>query len=697
MSRFRKPPRGLWIAGGVLLVLFLVVFIGPGLIPTGFIRREITKVVHQQTGLRLRIKGSVRLSVFPTLGLTLSRTTLGNPAGFRGPPLLSVGQAAVGVGLIPLITGHIVVTQLSLSHIALSLMTNRRGESNYAALTRMVAPSKPAPTKSAHSTQSPSLPFAALGRIRLEHVTISEINRQTGTVDHLHLSEVEAGPIEPGRRFPFRLKARFSTHHPQSISAKLELKTRVLYQPKDGLNFNGTAFSLTLTKPRHLILRGQARNLGYSLSKEFISFNKINIQGNGFSGFFTAKGRLGPGPLRALSGRMNFKLDRIKPWLGAGLDHLIRNGTGRPPLTLETAWHITSRELSLSQLAIALGGERFTGFIRIGNAGQPRRFSFLLDGNSLALNSPPAGRAKPHSKRSGSRASGRAAVGSVATATRTPNLNWLKDYAGSGRIQLGMLRADGIVATGIAVNLRMAQGVLILSPLSAQLFGGQLAGSGSLSAGVGGAPLIAFELQLHHLSARKLVAGLGSQRLSPLSGSFDAGLVTRFTGESQAALARTLAGKGALAMHKARWVGLDLDRVVEAVREALAGHIPATWPQGGVTPLGRMNLSFRLTGPILDVESLVLETPGLAVTGRGQLNWLTPNLALRLLLAPRPNALGRREWPAALHGIKIPITVSGSPQSPRVSPDLATILKAEARAKAKSLLGGLLGHLIPHG
>ena len=150
-------------------------------------------------------------------------------------------------------------------------------------------------------------------------------------------------------------------------------------------------------------------------------------------------------------------------------------------------------------------------------------------------------------------------------------------------------------------------------------------------------------------------------------------------------------------MHNARWEGLDLDRIVAAVRGALAGHIPASWPQGGVTPLGRMNLRFRLAGPTMDIKSLALETPGLEVTGQGQLDWVTPTLALRLLLAPRPNAAGRSEWPAALHGVKIPISVTGPPQSPHVTPDLGTILKAEARAKARSLLGHFLGHLIPHG
>ncbi len=696
MSRPQGRSRGPWIAGGILLVLVLVLFIGPRLIPTGFVRREITRLVRQETGLTLKIKGPVRLSVFPTLGLTLSRTTLENPPGFQGPPLLSVGQAAVGVSLIPLISGHIEVTELSLSHIALTLLTNRRGISNYAPLARLAGAAKPAPAKSKAPPRRTSLPFAALGRIHLQHVTISVINRKTGAVDHLHLREVKAGPIEPARRFPFLLKAQISTHHPQSISATLELKTQVLYQPTEGLNLRGTSFRLTVTKPRHLVLRGEAKSLGLNLSKELISIHKINIQGNGFTGFLAAEGRLAPSALRSLSGRVNLRLDRIEPWFGAGLDHLLRNGTGRPPLTFVAAWHITARELSLTQMAVGLGPEHWRGFFRMGTVGKPRAFSFLLDGNSLTLNTPPPTSGGVSRKKS-SQASVRAVAKTAASPAHTQSLSWLKAYAGSGRIRLGALHADGIRARNIVVNLKMARGVLTASPLSAQLLGGRLAGAGSLSAGSKGAPHLTFNLNLHQLSARKLVSSLGSRNLSPLAGRLDASLVARFTGENKAALAHTLAGNGVLAMHKARWQGLNLDRVVSAVRQALTGHIPASWPQGGVTPLGRMNLSFRLAGPILNIESLALETPGLAVTGRGQLNWVAPRLALQLLLAPRPNAAGRGEWPPALHGIKIPISVTGSPQSPRVRPNLSAILKAEARAKAKSLLGGFLGHLIPHG
>ncbi len=695
MTLPRRPRRRIWITGGIFLVLALVLFIGPWLVPTGFIRRELSGLVRRETGLRLRIAGPVRLSVFPVLGLTLNQATLGNPSGFKGPPLLTVGRAAIGVGLTALLTGHIRVRTLTLSHVALALITDRKGATNYATLTRMIGPSQPAPSNTRSPAQVPPLPFEALGRIRFRQVGISEVNRQTGTVEQLHLLEVVAGPIHAGRRFPLRVKARFTSHRPQPLAATLNLKTRVLYQPTDGLSLKRTVFTLALSKPRSLTIRGLAPSLEISLSKDFILLKKINLQGNGFHGFLSARGRLWPTPLRAFGGSARLTLDRIRPWFGGALDHLIRTGRSRPPLTLATHWRLTGTRLSLSQLAMALGSEKFTGFIRVGTIGNRRHFSFLLAGNSLTLGAFPASKAGSGHVQPAARGPG-AAMGSRSHPA-AQNWNWLRQYAGGGHLRIGTLEADGLAITNLQVDFRMSRGILTAQPLSAQMLGGGLVGAGSLSAGPDNSPRIAFNLNVHGISARQLVRRLGSHTLSPLAGRFDARLTTRFAGQSRTAIARTLTGSGQLSMQAARWEGLDLDRIVRAVRKALGGHIPATWPQGGVTPLGRMNLSFRLAGPLLQVMSLALETPGLMVTGRGQFNWLDPNLSLRLLLAPRPNPTGRREWPTALAGIPIPVTVSGPPSTPRISLSIATLLKAEARAKAQSLLGRLLGHLIHHG
>ena len=81
----------------------------PYLIPTGPVRDRIVAEVNAATGREMRINGPVRLSVLPSIAVTISDVSLANAAGSEREQMVELGRLDVAVSLLPLLSGNIEV------------------------------------------------------------------------------------------------------------------------------------------------------------------------------------------------------------------------------------------------------------------------------------------------------------------------------------------------------------------------------------------------------------------------------------------------------------------------------------------------------------------------------------------------------------------------------------------------------------
>ena len=101
MNRIFKIVLGL--IGVLILLGLLAAVLLPLLFDEQDLKNAISKEVYQQTGRELSIEGALDFSVFPWLALEVGDLSLSNAEGFGEQPLAEIGQARVGVALMPLL------------------------------------------------------------------------------------------------------------------------------------------------------------------------------------------------------------------------------------------------------------------------------------------------------------------------------------------------------------------------------------------------------------------------------------------------------------------------------------------------------------------------------------------------------------------------------------------------------------------
>jgi uncharacterized protein involved in outer membrane biogenesis len=95
----------------VLLLVLAAALLAPRFLDKDTVLELAATALHEQTGATLTVGGDARLSLFPTLGISLSDAAVTLPG--RQQPDLHVRTLEVGVRLLPLLTGNIEIDTIS--------------------------------------------------------------------------------------------------------------------------------------------------------------------------------------------------------------------------------------------------------------------------------------------------------------------------------------------------------------------------------------------------------------------------------------------------------------------------------------------------------------------------------------------------------------------------------------------------------
>lgn len=123
--------RALKIAGAaiaaVIVVAALLLIIG---VPSGYLTSEIASRVERETGYRLTIAGSSRISIWPSLNVTLNDITLQDPKDRDANHRLTVGSIQADMTLKSVWSGRPQITELIITKPVLSapLLRERSGQ-----------------------------------------------------------------------------------------------------------------------------------------------------------------------------------------------------------------------------------------------------------------------------------------------------------------------------------------------------------------------------------------------------------------------------------------------------------------------------------------------------------------------------------------------------------------------------------------
>jgi uncharacterized protein involved in outer membrane biogenesis len=122
----------IYVRGALIFVVLLAaaLFFGPMLIDWNRYRPELEAWLTAQSGHKVNVEGSLSVRILPQPRLALTKVTVGEGKAHALPALVSLKSLDLRIGILPLFTGRIVVTELRLGGAMLSLERRADGTLN---------------------------------------------------------------------------------------------------------------------------------------------------------------------------------------------------------------------------------------------------------------------------------------------------------------------------------------------------------------------------------------------------------------------------------------------------------------------------------------------------------------------------------------------------------------------------------------
>ena len=259
------------------------------------------------------------------------------------------------------------------------------------------------------------------------------------------------------------------------------------------------------------------------------------------------------------------------------------------------------------------------------------------------------------------------------------------------------LKADEIIANKIkigatAMTVTLAGGKLSAKLTDMSLYQGK--GSGTLAIdGAAATPAVAASFQLSGLSALPfLTDAIGFDRIEG-TGAFSFDLSA--TGDSQAALMKSLKGKGATEFRDGAIRGFNLASLKGLSLSSVLGGQLGTSDR---TDFSRLSGSYTIANGVLTNSDLVLIGPLIRASGAGTVDIGNRTIAYRV----EPKIVGTLQGQGGstdAKGLTLPFRIEGSWDNPRYVPEFGNLLANPGQAvdELKNVGGGLLNSIFGGG
>jgi AsmA protein len=741
----------LGIAGGVLVLLIVVVAIVAATFDPNQYKPQIVDLVKQKTGRTLAMDGKIGLSFFPRIGAEVEKIALSGPKG-QGT-FAKVEEARVAVALWPLLSKQVIVDKVVLSGLMVDLVRYKDGRTNFDDL--IGAEAKP-DEKPGQKPAPPAGPPLAIdvGGIALKNAAIGWRDERDGTDVQLSAVDLDTGRIASG--VPGRLKfaAKVNGKQPQmqmqvdlstgyvldfaggavALSAldlkavgdapgvtgldarvkgeKLDLDPaakrfdlsgiELAAKSKDGLDAQFSIPKLQLAPDRaegkaasgtvKLARPGQTVDAKLALSAleakgKQIQFARFDVDLDAKSGELTVQGKLGT--------PVTLNLDASQVLLPGIAGDVTVSGPNIPNKSLRAAvkggaradW---AKQSANAELAVKLDESNIQAKLAVANWSKPAiGFDVVADRLNVDRYLSPQPAAKP------AVGGTPAPSGGVAGAAEKPiDLSPLKALNANGNVKIGALQVQNIKADNVNVGLKAAGGRLDVSPISASLYQGTLAGTAAVNANSNS---FAVKQQLTGISVGPLLRDAANKDI--LEGRGNVALDVTTTGQTPTALKKALNGTASVALKDGALKGVDVAGLLRQAR-AILGSKNAIEQQakgGQKTDFTELTGSFVIKNGVAHNEDLQAKSPLVRLAGAGDIDIGegTMDYTAKASLVATSTGQGGKDA-ADVRGITAPVKITGPFDNLKYSVDVAALATdvakdALARELERRLGGGQAG------
>lgn len=693
----------------ILLIAIGIVALALFVDPNRF-KSEISAEVYKQTGRHLTINGDIHWSFYPTIGLQVNDLVLSNAVGFGTKPFAQLGMANITLRLSPLLQGKIEAGTLSLYKLTLNLTKNSVGITNWQDLmpsrpahapvavfaVKATTPNLPMPSESSQ----PSVPSHNASPVQIHALDVHDAtvywdNQQINQQATVAFTSLNTGALNFDNR-PFNLRSQFSVQCNQpalggslSVDAQIQIDGNVRRYQANQLNLLARLSNGKDKRDISIALKAQGNvdlmNQTLEMKPMTLSVNQLAVQGEVVGTRILS--------IPELVGRISIgKIDVPTFLTGVGLT--------APSNNLKTAqgnfaFAVSKNRLSITNLQATVGESNFVGainFIDFANkivqldlsADKLRVEDYLPSAQPLKIGM------NTHAALQWLPVNVAYAVVPMPAPT-SAFIDWMRQLTLRGQLQVTQLLFGKVMATNFKTAIDQHQGVLALTPITASFYEGAYQGDVRIDVRQPTLGLNATE-SLSKVNVQSLLKSLADTDF--LSGLADVTSTLTAQGNDLLMMKQSLNGHVKLQVNNGVIHRISL---VNQLQTAFAMFKNTDIPRFR----GESNTEFMSLTANIDVRNgvasntdLVLMSPLLKVTGKGNIDLVSNTIDYRLEVGlanstQLPQILALTQ----LAGGTIPVTVSGSIDNPRATPDYPLLLKRITEKRLGKQLGDVQGQL----
>ena len=651
----------------VIITLILAAVLMPMIYDKEDLKKTIASEVQKQTGRELSIDGALDFSVFPWLAVEVSDLSLSNVEGFGDQPFARIGQARVGVALIPLFRKKVTVDHITLDGLELALAVNARGQNNWDDLADGVD------TDVAPADEDGGSVFSSkrVAGLSIRDARIEYQDQQAG--EHYRLSDfsMRTGALGDGDPVPLSLSmlledlvadTRAVVELAATVAIDLAAEQYTLDDFELALTLEAAdapagAQTIHIRAPRvRADLAAQTLQMDSftaelaSLDVEGALFARNILDAPAYEGSLSIADFSPAGLMEEL------QMEPLVTADPAALQHA----------RLSSSFTGDSAQIKLSDFELELDQSHFAGEMAVQNFAQPRiNFDFAVNEIDLNRYLEPA-------------------PDSAASSDVVMPREELQGQDVKGMLRIGKLRLMGLDLSDAEIGIRVRNGTLRLNPLTAGFYGGAYSGDIMIDSS-GAVPTLSLDEKIDSISFQQLAANFVDT--ASLSGLAQGHVRLTGRGATSDEVLRSLNGDLGLTLTDGALEGINIWYEIRRGLAMYKGLSPPS-PESNRTVFSRMQLSGDVQGGVFQTRELIGELPFVTVSGSGTIDLAQSSVDLGLVASVRNvPELANDPLAADLKGKSLPFRVSGALDDPSVAVDWEALLKSEATGILLDKLG----------
>jgi AsmA protein len=585
----------------------------PFLLPLDTYRAPIERAASSALGREVHIRGSMGLTVYPQIGISLGDVSIANAQGARHPQMVEVKSVVVGAKLMPLLSRRLEITEVLLQDPVIHLEVSKGGKSNWQLGAEKQA--KPGETNS-------RIASVGVGRLRVEG------------------GEVTYDDVASG-----------ASHAIKDVSFTLAMPLTTATNVRVPLVFNG---ELTYNN-QPMRLNGRIENFDAFMRAQpvqariGVGSTLINAE---FSGSIGSNGSIS-GPLKLGA----HSIRSLAAWVG----HPLPPGNGFGLMAMEGQFIATGGVYSLRQTQLRFDSMSMNADLSFDTNPEVMQIKGKVAVDRLDLH--------PYLAPGAESDTVEAAKANAANPDAPLALGGLKAVDANVTLVVGQMLLPGFRLDHGVVEAGLKGGVLKAELRNLSLYGGD--GRGSLMVDASGdTPSIHSTLDLSGLKVQPFLNQL--MQVNNVTGTGTVRFDVAGRGKTQAQLIRALNGKGEMRFADGAVTGVDLSAVARVMQSVVTAQVltGAVGPNAK-TPFGQMGGTFTVKEGVLHTTNLKLTSDAVDLNGQGNVDLGAETVDFRFEPVAKRGIPGLK-----LVDIGIPFVVKGPWTKPSYGPDPRGIAKA---------------------